>query len=151
MERAHLFAALIAEAARGLQGIDARFFGFTDEVIYDAGTASQCAVAQLEPEGGNNDAAALWYVSRVALASRRSARLLVMISDGSPTECSVESLRTLVKKLTAGGIACAQVAVQPIEEVCFPDYVLVDDADLSDAVGRFGRVVARLVRRVVSS
>lgn len=150
MERAHLFAALIAEAARGLQGIDARFFGFTDEVIYDAGTASQCAVAQLEPQGGNNDAAALWYVSRVALASRRSARLLVMISDGSPTECSVESLRALVKKLTAGGIACAQVAVQPIEEVCFPDYVLVDDADLSDAVGRFGRVVARLVRKTVS-
>ncbi|HEV7920949.1 MAG TPA: vWA domain-containing protein [Thermoanaerobaculia bacterium] len=152
MERARLFAALIAEAARGLQGIDARFFGFTDDVIYDAGTASQCAVAQLEPDGGNNDAAALLYASRVAMASRRSARLLVMISDGSPTECSVESLRALVKKLTAGGIACAQVAVQPMEEeeVCFPDHVLVDDADLSDAVGRFGRVVARLVRRVVS-
>ncbi|HKO58439.1 MAG TPA: hypothetical protein VJ276_21420 [Thermoanaerobaculia bacterium] len=150
MERAHLFSALIAEAARGLDGIDARFFGFTDEVIYDAGTAAQCAVAKLAPEGGNNDAAALWYVSRVAMASRRSARLLVMISDGSPTECSVESLRALVRKLMAAGIACAQVAVQPIEEVCFPDYVLVDDADLSDAVGRFGRVVARLVRKTVS-
>jgi len=148
MTRAHLFGALIAEAARGLSGIDARFFGFTDDVIYDAGTADHCAVAELEPEGGNNDAAALWYASRVAMASRRSARLLVMISDGSPTECSVASLRALVSRLTASGIACAQVAVQPIEEVCFPDYVLVDDEDLSDAVGRFGRIIVRLVRKV---
>ncbi|MBV9493268.1 MAG: VWA domain-containing protein [Acidobacteria bacterium] len=149
MERAQLFAALIAEAARGVSGIDARFFGFTDDVIYDAGTASQCAVAQLEAEGGNNDAGALHFVAKVAMASRRTAKLVVMISDGMPTECSVEALRTLVKKLTASGLACAQVAVQPIEEVCFPDYVLVDDADLSDAVGRFGRVVAKLVRKTV--
>jgi len=151
MERAQLFAALIAEAARGLDGIEARFFGFTDDMIYDAGTAARCAVAQLVPEGGNNDAAALWHASRVATASRRSARLLVMISDGSPTDCSVEALRALVKRLTAEGIACAQVAVQPIDEVCFPDYVLVDDKDLSDAVGRFGRIIVRLVRRVTSS
>jgi len=148
MTRAQLFAALIAEAARGLDGIDARFFGFTDTVIYDAGTAERCAVAALDPDGGNNDAAALWYVSRVAMASRRSARLLVMISDGAPTECSVSALRALVSRLTAGGIACAQVAVQPIQDVCFPDYVLVDDEDLSDAVARFGRVIARLVRKV---
>lgn len=149
MERAQLFAALIAEAARGLSGIDARFFGFTDTVIFDAGNAAHCAVAALEPQGGNNDAAALWYVSRVALASRRSARLLVMISDGAPTQCTVEALRALVKRLTAGGIACAQVAVQPITDVCFPDYVLVNDEDLSDAVGRFGRIIVKLVRKVI--
>lgn len=149
MERAQLFAALIAESARGVDGIDARFFGFTDEVIFDAGTAAHCAVAALEPQGGNNDAAALWYVSRVAMSSRRSARLLVMISDGIPTECSVESLRVLVKKLTATGIACAQVAVQPITDICFPDYVLVDDENLSDAVGRFGRIIVKLVRKVI--
>ncbi|HEX6097641.1 MAG TPA: hypothetical protein VF432_15035 [Thermoanaerobaculia bacterium] len=149
MDRAQLFAALIAEAARGLPGIDARFFGFTDEVLFDAGTAAHCAVAALDPQGGNNDAAALWYVSRVAMASRRSARLLVMISDGAPTECSVEALRALVKRLTSGGIACAQVAVQPITEVCFPDYVLVDDENLSDAVGRFGRIIVKLVRKVI--
>ncbi len=148
MTRAQLFGALIAEAARGLDGIDARFFGFTDTVIYDAGTASRCAVAELEPNGGNNDAAALWYASRVAMTSRRSARLLVMISDGAPTECSVDALRGLVSRLTAGGIACAQVAVQPIDDVCFPDYVLVDDEDLSQAVGRFGRIIVRLVRKV---
>lgn len=149
MERAQLFATLIAEAARGLDGVDARFFGFTDQVIFDAGTAARCAVAALEPQGGNNDSAALLYASRVAMTSRRSARLLVMISDGSPTECSVESLRALVKRLTSNGIACAQVAVQPITEVCFPDYVLVDDENLSDAVGRFGRIVVKLVRKVI--
>lgn len=149
MERAHLFGALIAEAARGLDGVEARFFGFTDEVIFDAGNAARCAVAQLAPNGGNNDAAALWFASRVALKSKRSARLLVMISDGSPTDCSVESLRALVKRLTAERIACAQVAVQPIDDVCFPDYVLVDDKNLSDAVGRFGKIIARLVRKVM--
>jgi hypothetical protein len=145
LDRARLFAAVIGEAARGLRGVDARFFGFTDEVIYDAGDARRCAVSSLFADGGNNDAAALFHAAQVARRSRRKTRLLVMISDGSPTECSVEALTALVQRLTRQGFLCAQVAVQALDDICFPHYVLLDGDDLRGAVRAFAGVVERLV------
>ena len=138
--RARLFGALLAEAAKQCKGIDFRLFGFTDTVIYDAGTATRCAAHALVANGGNNDAAGLWHAAQVARASHRKAKLLVMISDGLPTECSVAALRGLVTKLTTRWkICCAQVAVLPLEEVCFPHYVLLEEADLSASVSRLAR------------
>jgi hypothetical protein len=41
------------------------------------------------------------------------------------------------------------VAVRPLEEVCFPNYVVLQDDDVSASVRRFGAIVARLVRKVM--
>jgi hypothetical protein len=110
------------------------------------------AAASLEADGGNNDAAALFHVATVAKASLRKAKLLVMISDGLPTECSVNALRALVQKLTRREkMCCAQVAVRPLEEVCFPHYVLLEEAEIDPAVRRFGTIVTGLVRRALSA
>ncbi|HJL18337.1 MAG TPA: vWA domain-containing protein, partial [Sandaracinaceae bacterium LLY-WYZ-13_1] len=150
MERAHAFGVLLTEAVRGLRGVDLRIFGFTDAVIFDAGDARRPAVTSLEPGGGNNDAAGLWHAAREALRSPRRARVVVMISDGLPTECSVSALRALVRRLTRRhGLVCAQVAVRPLEERCFEHYVEVDEASLDRAVHRFGRIVADLVGRTL--
>jgi hypothetical protein len=152
MERARAFGVLLADAAKGLPGIDVRFFGFTDRIIYDAGDAAHPAVASLEAGGGNNDAAALFHVAQVARRSRRRAKLLVMISDGLPTECSVAALKALVTRLVRKeGMLCAQVAVRPIEEVCFPHYVEVNEEDYDAAVRRFGTIIAKLVRKAMAA
>ena len=152
MERARAFGVLLAEAARGLPGVDLRLFGFTDRVIYDAGDARSPAVASLEATGGNNDAAALAHVAGIAKRSRRRAKLLVMISDGLPTECSVAALRGLVRVLTRREkMCCAQVAVRPISEVCFPHYVELNEEELDPAVRRFGTIVAGLVRKAMGT
>ena len=151
MEEAKHFGMLLAEATKGLRGIDARFFGFTDSVIYDAGSANRCAVHGLEFGGGNNDAAALWHAATIARESRRRAKVLVMISDGLPTECSTTALRSLVTQLTKRhGMCCAQVAVQPLEEICFPHYVEILGMDETQRVIKFGRIVAGLVNRALS-
>ena len=152
MEKARAFGVLLAEAARGLPGVDLRLFGFTDRVIYDAGDARSPAVASLEANGGNNDAAALAHVAGIAKRSRRRAKLLVMISDGLPTECSVAALRGLVRTLTRREkMCCAQVAVRPISEVCFPHYVELNEEELDPAVRRFGTIVAGLVRKAMGT
>jgi hypothetical protein len=152
LERARKFAVLIAEAVRPLPGVEARFFGFTDSTIYDAGDSGNCNVTALKSEGGNNDAAALYHAANVALSSRKRARILVMISDGLPTECSVAALRGLVTTLTKRkGIVCAQVAVRKLEEECFPNYVLLDDAAVDAAVAKFGRMIGDLTRKALSS
>ncbi len=150
IERAKLFATLLAEAARTLRGIDVRIFGFTDAKIFDAGTAARCAAHALQTEGGNNDAAALWHAAREALRSGRKARVLVMISDGSPTECTTAALAALVNRLShRSNICCAQVAVRPLPVVCFPHYVVLQTDNDAEAVTKFGRIVGALVRRVI--
>jgi hypothetical protein len=150
MDKAHRFGVLLAEAARPLPGIDARFFGFTDRVIYDAGDQHACAVTSMDPGGGNNDAAGLLYAAQVAANSPRKCKLLVMISDGLPTECSVQALRHLVSVLTRRkGILCAQVAVRSLSEVCFPHYIELTEAELEVSVRRFGEIITGLARRAL--
>jgi hypothetical protein len=150
IDRARRFAILVAEAVRTLRGVHARFFGFTDSVIYDAGDAHDCHVVALETDGGNNDAAALFYAGNLAMAAPQRAKVLVMISDGLPTNCSVAALRNLVTELTRRrGIVCAQVAVRKLDEVCFPHHVVLDDHELDVAVAKFGRMIGDLARRVL--
>jgi hypothetical protein len=150
MEKARLFGTLLADAARDNRGIDLRIFGFTDQVLYDAGTARRCAAHALQAGGGNNDAGALWHAAQHALASSRKMRLLVMISDGLPTECTVAALKGLVQRLTHRfHVCCAQVAVRHLEEICFPHYILLREDDLQASVVEFGAVILRLVRQVM--
>jgi hypothetical protein len=151
IEKAKLFGTLIAEAAKNYPNVDVRLFGFTDQVIYDAGHAGRCSVHALEAGGGNNDAAGLWHAARAAKASRRRAKLLVMISDGLPTECTVTSLKALVTRLTLRmRICCAQVAVCPLEQICFPNYILLDQSNVEASVRQFGMVMAKLVRKAIT-
>jgi len=152
MEKARLFATLLAEAAKGQPGIDLRVFGFTDREILDAGDANRCAAHGLEATAGNNDAAGLWHAAQAARASRRKARLLVMISDSSPTQCTVSALQALVNRLTRRlKILCAQVAVCPLDYVCFPNYIVLDDENPEASVRQFGQVMARLVRHALGA
>jgi hypothetical protein len=152
IEKAKLFGTLLAEAARGNQGIDLRLWGFTDRTIYDCGNAARPAVHDLSPEDGNNDAAALWHAALAARASKRRAKLLVMISDGSPTGCSVAALTALVQRLTRRmKLLCAQVAVRPLDDVCFPHHVLLEDDSSEESVKRFGTIVMKLVRQALGS
>ncbi len=147
IELAKRFGALLACAISNCDSIDLRVIGFTDTTVYDAGTALRPAISSLKAGGGNNDAAALWHLAQLALESRRRSKLLVMISDGLPTECSVAALRTLVDRLTKKlGMCCAQIAVEPLEEICFPYYVLVKEADERAAIRKFGQTVAKLIK-----
>ncbi len=151
IHKARLFATLVAQAARGLKGLDLRVLGFNDTTLFDAGDAHRCAAHNLQVSGGNNDAGALAYAATLARASRRRARLLVMISDGLPTACSVDALRGVVEKLSRKErICCAQVAVRPLKEVCFPHYIeLQGDGQLGLQVAEFGRIIARLTYKTL--
>ena len=146
MDKARLCGVMLAEAVKNLRGLDLKIIGFTDCVIYDAGDAEHPAVSGLDAGGGNNDAAALWHLAQIAKLSRRKTRLLVMISDGLPTECSCEALRKLAEDLTRRErMCCAQLAVRPLEEILFPHYTVVQHDDLAATVRDFGKTIVRLV------
>ena len=146
MHKARLCGVMLAEAVKNLRGLDLKIIGFTDCVIYDAGDAEHPSVSGLDAGGGNNDAAALWHLAQVASLSRRKTRLLVMISDGLPTECSCEALRKLAENLTRRErMCCAQLAVRPLEEILFPHYTVVQYDDMAATVRDFGKTIVRLI------
>lgn len=149
MEQAIRFAVQTAEAVRGVAQVRSRFAGFTGSTWFDCGTAANTGVAALTADGGNNDAGAL---ARMAAEARRSgcrSRAILMISDGSPTECSVAALRALVRRVERDGIACVQVALReiPMEERCFGDYVEIINKPPIVAVREFASVVTKVAQR----
>lgn len=147
MPLARKFGVLLAEAARGLRGIEGHISAFDGSTFYRLGDFQRHAIAGLTADDGNNDSGALLRAAQLALASRRQNRLIVMISDGSPAECSVASLRNLVGVLEKRyGIACAQVAVAPLSEICFPHFLDVSSKPTREAVRQFARLLVRLTR-----
>lgn len=137
------FGRLLAQTAAGLHGMEARFWGFNHDTIYDAGTAGSCGVASLRAEGGNNDAAALLHAARQLPEGQGS--MLVMVSDGSPTACSVPALRALVRRLERDGYACVHVALRrcPDSENCFRRTLWANDQRPVEALGRLGTLIER--------
>jgi HEAT repeat protein len=144
---AKTFAALIAESACGVRGIEGHISAFDDSTFYRLGDLRRNGIARVEAGGGNNDAGGLARAAELALRSRKRNRLIVMVSDGLPTECTVGALTGLVRKLSREKkIVLAQVAVDPIQQVCFPHFVDLTAAPLDAAVARFGNLIVKLTR-----
>jgi len=147
LERAKAFGALVAESARGIRGLAGHVNAFDHVTFYRLGDFRRNAIAALTAGGGNNDAGALARTAELALQSRKRNKLLIMISDGSPTQCTLESLKNLVADLTSNyGIVCVQAAVEAIEEPAFPHYVDLSNYPFEEAVARFGALVMRLTQ-----
>lgn len=151
IDRAQAFATLLLESARGIGGVSAHACAFTDSDIYDLGWAGDPSIGGLAPAGGNNDAAGLLYAAQVAVRSLHRHRVLVMISDGYPTGCSLDSLRCLVQRLSARGFICAQVLVDALdpELLAFDEVIDLSQNAWNSAVSQFGRGLRRLITRVL--
>lgn len=148
MDKAKSFAALLLEASARLPGIDCFALGFTDDQILEVGRPGSAALGGLEPGGGNNDAAGLLALALHAQKSARENRLLVMISDGYPAQCSLESLGNLVRVLEHHWqMRCVQVAVDEMDEerIVFPRFTDLTRHEPRQAVRAFGRMIRKVL------
>ena len=74
--------------------------------------------------------------------------MIVMVSDGSPANCSVASLNHLVTRLGHEyDIACVHVAIDRVGEVEFPYQVDLYGFQFDAAVARFGALIAKMAAR----
>ena len=145
IERAKLFGTLLAESARGIRGLTGHVNAFDDDEFVRLGDFQRHAIAALEAGGGNNDSGALLRAAELAAASGKRNRLIVMVSDGSPSACSFKSLENLVATLIRQhGFALAQVAVESLPQEAFPVHVDLSALSMEEAVARFGRLLMAL-------
>ncbi|MCD6346775.1 MAG: VWA domain-containing protein, partial [Bacteroidales bacterium] len=139
------FAALLVESIGAIHGIEGHVNAFDDDTFYTLGTLKHCTVAGLHADGGNNDAGALLKAAGLAMASGKRNKLLVMISDGSPTGCTEKALTNLVQQLErANDIKCVQVAVDKIDTASFRDFVDLSNLNFHNSIARFGEIIARI-------
>ena len=145
IRKAKAFGALIAESAKGLGSIEGQVNAFDEDTFYRLGNLEHSAVATLQSGGSNNDAGGLSQAAELAIRGGKNNKLIIMISDGLPTDCTFESLKKLVELLTRNhGIVCAQVAVDNIKHVAFPHFVDLSRYTMDEAVAGFGRMIIKL-------
>ena len=70
------------------------------------------------------------------------ARLATSFAGGAPPDAFLLNYRYAGRFVATG-------AVRPLDDVCFPHYVLLEDDQVDACVGRFGAVMMKLVRQAL--
>jgi hypothetical protein len=135
----------VEEAIRGQEGMSFHGWGFTDRKIFDCGTAGKRGLSGLPCGGGNNDSAMLDHMGKSALGSGKVVNILLMISDGQPSECSWGSLNFLKHKYEAIGMIPWNFLLEDIGESAFENNsTLIENKELIDAIVTMIHVLASM-------
>lgn len=147
IEVAQRFAAVVSEAARGLRGLNGFVAAFDCTTFHDLGDLrGDVAIASLTAMGGNNDAAALAEAAERLRLVPGARRVIVLISDGEPTKCSLAALKHVAASTERDGIWIVHVAIAPLRrEALLPRHIdLSGERDLDRAVEWFSAVIELL-------
>jgi|GEM_PF-744317 len=139
------FALVLEQAVINLPGVSAHFWGFTDSVIFDCGLPGEGRISGLQCGGGNNDSAMLWHMGQSAAASGKDVKILLMLSDGQPSECSWLSLKNLVLQFEQEGMIPWNFALDVIHTPAFERFFtdLVGQS-MDQAIVTMGETLAAL-------
>ena len=142
-----LFAMVLEQAIINLPGVSAHFWGFTSDTIFDCGVAGERKISGLKCGGGNNDAAMLYQMGQSARSSGKDVKILLMLSDGQPSECSWLSLRNLVHKFEQEGMIPWNFALDVIKTPAFERFFtdLVGQTQ-DEAVMTMGQILAAIAQ-----
>ena len=142
------FSLVVEQAVINLPGVSARFWGFTHNAIYDCGKPGEGRMSGLVCGGGNNDAAMLWHMAQSASKSGKDVNILLMLSDGQPSDCSWLSLKNLVVQLEQNpGMVPWNFALDVIEIPAFEQFFtdLVGQS-MEEAILTMGETLAAIAR-----
>jgi hypothetical protein len=146
--RSKVFALGIEEAVRGKRGVSAKFWGYDDGTIYECGGAGEHRVSGLSISGGgNNDAAVLHHVTQ-NVSSDKSRRVVILVSDAQPADCSWGALHEVGWNLIRQGVTVVQVLTEPCDDPALAwNTVDIHTQSLNNAATFLGRVLeANLAR-----
>lgn len=141
------FALVLEQATLNLPGVSAHFWGFTNNVIYDCGVPGEGRSSGLVCGGGNNDSAMLWHMGQSAAKSGKHVKILLMLSDGQPSECSWLSLHNLVLQFEQEGMIPWNFALDVIQIPAFKRFFtdLVGQT-MDEAIVTMGETLAAIAQ-----
>src|SRR5262249_40443199 len=111
------------------------------------GNHEEHSLGSLEPAGKTNEAGALAYLKEHYLGLPRRRKVVIVLSDGLPTRCSVESVRWLVRSLEKElGVRCLYGAFSAEEHPAYCRRVDLTGEINHGLVRAFGKKIALLLR-----
>jgi len=143
--RARSLAVLLAECLRECPNVESVFVGY-NQGVYPCGDHDDHAIGSLVPSGKTNESAALSHL-RGHFHSPRRRKLVLVLSDGLPTDCSVTSVCHLVRSLEKeAGVRFVYGALSGVEHPAYRRRV-----DLTGAIGPglvrgLGKVLGAMLR-----
>jgi len=144
IRRAKDFGRLICQGIRGVKGVTGRVSAFDDRSFWLLGDMRHNSIGSLEASNGNNDAGAIEVAVRYCEKVRAKQCIILMISDGLPTECSEEALKEEVRLAESKGYPCLQVAVDDLQTDCFKNFIDLSKMPEERAIAEFGNLFGRL-------
>lgn len=86
-----------------------RYQAFREDKTYSA--QKNYALTNIAAESGNCDSAALYYMENAILRTRNKDKIVMMFSDGEPTECSDKELKEQVRDMESKGIKVIGIGI----------------------------------------
>jgi nitric oxide reductase activation protein len=86
-----------------------RYQSFREDATYTV--CKNYALANLEARSGNCDSGALYYMEKAMDRVRNRDKIVLMFSDGAPTECTGTDLITQVKNMERKGIKVIGIGI----------------------------------------
>lgn len=93
----------------GQKRVAGHLYGYVDTLIHDCGLPGDFAASGLECRGGNNDTAMLDILRQEALASDKEIKIIIMMNDSQPADCSALSFNDMVSRCRREGIYVIQM------------------------------------------
>lgn len=146
LARAKAMASLLGLCLSECPNVNTAFVGYNQN-LYLCGTHEDLSVSSLEPAGKTNEAAALAYLRDEYFATARRRKLGIVLSDGLPTACSVESVRWLVRSTEKeSGVRFLYGALSQQEHPAYHHRVDLAGPLDCDSIRAFGRAILGLLR-----
>lgn len=118
------------------------YHSFKESKLYTINKAY--ALASVHAEGGNCDSGALHYVQKDISRTHNKDKIVIVFSDGEPTECSDNQLIQQVKKMEKTGIKVIGVGINlPSIADYYTDYA--NGKNLTDMLNIFSKILKEYV------
>jgi hypothetical protein len=117
-DRALEITSLIAACLVRCPGARSRFLGFNQNMFL-CGDHHLPAFDALAPAGKTNEAAALDFAARKLQEDPAIRKVVVVLSDGLPTACSVASSTAMARRLETQGVRLLYLAMGPQEHSAY--------------------------------
>jgi hypothetical protein len=146
LERARRVAALLGQCLEDCPGVQSVFLGYNQN-LYLCGDHEEHSLSSLEPAGKTNESAALDYLRQHHLDVPRRRKVVIVLSDGLPTACSVESVCVLIRSLEHDlGVRCLHAALSTQEHPAYRRRVELTQEINPGLLRTLGRALAALLR-----
>lgn len=146
IELARRFGCLVTEATAGIRGVEGIIGAFDDKRYHDLGTFARPAISELEADDGNNDAAGLTIMGERVARSRRRHKVIIMVSDGSPTECTVAAFHGVAESLEQAGIRIIHMLIDHVDSsAALPNRVDLSESSEEESTKAFAEMLPQVL------